>query len=545
MASSTKALTRQYLRELLASYLPPNANFTVSRPTDARFGEFSSNAPHVWAKISGGFVDEAARDLAAKLAPHFAGRIEIQSGHLNFFMSDTTWMQTLETAAREGALFGSGDSLSGQRVLVEYVSSDPTGFLPFGAGRAAAAGETLCRLLEYQGARVTREFYLNDATSSSKIQSLGEEVSRWYLAAFGRRDARLDSAAGDAFVRGVASELARREGAQWLDVSGRERLERCSRAALEAAVEAQRDVLERFGTRFDDWVSETRLRAESRVGSALERLVESGHTFERDGALWLQTSKFGDETDRVLRRANGEPTYFAGDIAYNVSKFERGFSRIINLWSAEHRPYIERTRAALRAAQIDEDRFEFLTCESAVLKRDGVRLQLGMGGGAPLLSEEIEEVGEAPLKWFFLSAPMSKRAEVELEVAARDEESNPSYAARLLPSRLARLLREAEGARLEVSSTNENGEFAPGERELARLVALWPDEALEATTRREPERVARFVDEMSRAVKSLLVAQSPREAGAPNDLRLQLLRAAQHVATSALRLMGVEAREKF
>lgn len=541
-------MTRQTLRYLLSQAIETQFGLQiepiVTRAPDG-FGEWTSNAPFQIARICGRDAVQIGHTLGACLAPHFAGRIEVAAGRLNFHMNDDFLRETFDRSEREGAHFGAGEALAGQRILVEFVSADPTGPLSFVSGRHAALGEAMCRLLENQGARVTREFYLNDATSSSKIRALGEGVAHWYLEAFGRASGAIERDANEPFVRGIAAELARRDGAKWLDASEEERLAAGSQAALESAVAAQKATLERFGVRFDQWVSETDLARQGRVELTLERLREQGFTYERDGALWLQTSRFGDESDRVLTRSNGAPTYFAGDIAYHIWKGERGFERIITLWGAEHRPYIARTQAALEAAGCDGARYEFLICEGAVLQRDGATLRLGSGGGALLLDEEVAEIGADALKFGFLRVETSKVAAIELEIARRDDETNPAYAAQLLPSRLARLAREAQGQIAASPSVAEEPEIAwsAGERELARLVALWPDEAAEAASRREPARVARFVAEMSAATRILLQKSPPSTAPLPQ--RLQLLRAAGNAALSALKMLGIEGREKF
>ncbi len=566
-----KIRTRRELRARLSDIARREFGIEISPVfTRARdgFGEWTSNAPLQIAQISGRDAASIGHTLISFLAPHFAGRIEFLKGRFNFFMSDDFLRSTLELAAREGAHFGAGDALAGQRILVEFVSADPTGPLPFLAGRHAALGESVCRLLENQGARVTREFYLNDATSSSKIRSLGEGVAHWYLEAFGRgqnsgtngsgagaSNTGANGGAGDAFVRGVAAELARRDGAKWLDASRQERVEVGAAAALESAIGAQKSTLERFGVRFDDWVSESSLRREGRVDATLQKLQERGFTYEKEGALWLQTSKFGDETDRVLRRSNGELSYFAGDIAYHIAKGERGYDRILNVWGAEHEPYIARTKAALEAAGSDVSRFEFLVCAGATLKRDGATLRLGSGGGPLLLDEELGEIESDALKFHFLWAPRGKVAEIDLEIARRDDETNPAYAAQLLPSRLAQLERQAQG-RIGVSigassapsysSSPESPDWSPGERELARLIALWSDEAGEAATHLAPDRVARFVLEMSDATRGLLHQSAPvSDLGARISQKMELLRAAKSASVVALRLLGIEAREKF
>lgn len=544
-------MTRHGLRHRIAQIIHTEFGISV-HPIITRaksgFGEWTSNAPSQIAALTERDWASIGQTLVCHLAPYFAGRLDLSGGRLNFFMSDDFLRSTLETATRQGAHFGAGQALSGERILVEFVSADPTGPLPFVSGRHAALGESICRLLEWQGARVTREFYLNDATSSSKIRALAESVSHWYLHAFGRGSGPVAQGADDAFARGVAAELARSDGAKWLDSEPNERALRCAQAALDSAIASQKATLERFGVRFDDWVSESSLAREGRVERALENLQNGGFTTEKEGALWLSTSRFGDEADRVLRRQNGEITYFAGDIAYQLGKAERGFERIITVWGSEHEPYIARTKAALQAAGCDVSRFEFITVGGATLQRDGTTLRLGSGGGPLILEEELGEIDGNALKFHFLSVPRAKIAAIDIQIARRDAESNPAYAAQLLPSRLARLERETQGQMGShfTDAEVEMSRWSKGERELARLVALWSDEALEAALHREPARVARFVAEMSEATRELLAQSAPNEmprAALPQ--RLQLLRAARGAATAALRLLGIEARENF
>ena len=263
-----------------------------------------------------------------------------------------------------------------------------------------------------------------------------------------------------------------------------QRLAACSAAALDAAIESQRATLEAMGTKFDDWVSETAMLRDGRVAAAIERLQSRGQTYQNAGALWLKTSDFGDEADRVLQRGDGSPTYFAGDIAYHLWKVERDFDAVINVWNATHELYVKRTQAALRAAGAPDEKFEFVIVAGAGLKRDGVPLRLGLSGSEILMSEELQELDGDRLKWFFARAPLAKPAEVDIEVAARDDESNPAYAIQLLPSRLARLMREAQGRAAGSASNADAGagdadagekigagevQWSAGERELARL----------------------------------------------------------------------------
>jgi len=529
-------VTRHTLRQLFSRYLnAPDAVITVS--PDAKHGEYTSNFPLQSAKNGGQSASELGETARLALSPHWGGRVMYLKGRLLFFMSDEHLFSQLERATREGAHYGQSSVLAGQRFLVEYVSSDPVGPLPFAAGRHAAWGESLCQLLETAGARVSREFYLNDLTSSSKLRALGERVANAYARAFGQ-----GSDEGDVFARVLGGEWARRDGAKWLESSPEERSEAGTKFALERAVESQRASLEKFGTRFDAWVRESNLERDGHLERAVATLKERALTFEQGGALWLSTTKFGDDANRVLQRGDGRWTYFAGDIAYHTWKAERPFDRVFNVWGAGHKPYIARTQAALKAAGLDAQKFEFLTVEDATLERDGAPIRLGLGGGPLLLDEEIEEIGADALHWFFTARSASQTAKVDLETALRDDESNPAYAAQLLPSRLATMRRALEG-QSGASASQTDGDWNTGERELARLVALWPDCVQSAALERAPERVADWVSQTARATRELLRVSSPSTA--PTARKLELLRASGYAATSALRILGIEARETF
>ena len=248
-------MTRLQLRALFALLLDAPEVIITASP-DSKRGEFTSNFPLQIAKSGGRSVQEIGQTALERLGSHWPGRIVLESGRLQFFMSDEYFLSELERATREGAHYGVSNALNGQRFLVEYVSSDPTGPLPLSAGRHAAWGEALCRLLEGAGARVTREFYLNDQTTGSKLRALGESVSNAYAGAFGQ-----NTASGDAFSRTLGGEWARRDGAKWLAVTPDERIEAATNFALERAVESQKASLERFGTRFDSTVKESDLVA--------------------------------------------------------------------------------------------------------------------------------------------------------------------------------------------------------------------------------------------------------------------------------------------
>ena len=466
------------------------------------------------------------------IAALWPGKLEERNGFLNFQMNDEQLRHARDEALRQNARYGASDALKNQRILVEFVSADPTGPLPFSLAHAAASGDALCRLLEFAGADVTREFYLNDVETSPKMQLLGESVAALYGAHFGQSDG-FEGALDDSFVRGVAQSLAS-QGNTWLLAAHRDRIAHFADAARAAAVESQKKTLAKFGVRFDVWTSESTLRAEGRVEGAMRRLQPD--IFEKDGATWLRTSKFGDDADRVLVRRDGSPTYFASDIAYHAFKLERGFGCVLDIWTAEHRPYIERTRAAIRALGGDAEKLEFLPCEAARWRRDGKTFVRGQGGGEWTLDESLAELDAETVKYLLVRAPWNDVATLDFDVARRDDETNPAYAVRLLPSRLATRIGEAP----ESSGENAN-QWSENERAIARLVALWPDTAENAAIERAPWRVAAWLEEMARAVRDDLKAARPDG----EKTSIQTLRAAHIAATNALNSLGIAANDNF
>ncbi|HEY0074922.1 MAG TPA: arginine--tRNA ligase [Abditibacteriaceae bacterium] len=502
-------------------------------------GEFASNAPLVLSRILQVAPGDCAALLKAHLT-HWPGTIDEAKGFLNFRMDQSATKSIVAHAAQQGARFGVGNSLAGQRINVEFVSSEPNSLLTLTSARHAICGEALCRLFEFQGADVTREFFLNDVQTSSKLRLLGESVGAFYEAHFHSVENLPEGILQDDFVRGVARDLATRDGNRHLLEPEAERNLFFSQEAAGAAIRAQKEELQKLGVRFDLWVSETNLHDDSIVHGAIEKLRQTGHVYERDGALWLATSQFGDEADHPLVRNNGQPTYLASDIAYHSWKFNRAFDVVLNIWSGEHRPYVARTHAALKAFGCDVNKLEIIVCEGARLRLDGETMT--GRDEAPLIWQDAQSEVEAEnLRLHLLLADWDKVAAIDVEVASRDDEGNPAYAARLAPSRLATMIRQVE-ARNSSQNSESSAEFSSEEAEVARLVALWPDTVENAALQRAPQRVARWTIEFSEAVRRLLSASQAGEASAQ---RLELLQGAQNAVQSALHLLGIEVKEQF
>ncbi|HEX8235337.1 MAG TPA: arginine--tRNA ligase [Abditibacteriaceae bacterium] len=514
----------------------------------AQHGDFWSNAALVLAAEGEASTRKSAGELARCIIERieWSGSVQEANGRINFQLDESAIARGVARAVEEREHYGASDALAGTRVVVEFVSAEPSGPLPFTAARSAAMGDALCRILALQGASVTREYYLNDAESSSRMRLLGESVAAIYLSSFGHESEPPEGAMDDAFVRGVAQGIASREGNAYLLMPESERAALFARKALDAIVTAQKATLRDFGVRFDVWTSEQALRDEGRVTASLQKLRERGHLYERDGAEWLRTTTFGDNADRTVVRTNGKPTYLATDIAYHGFKLERGFDRLINIWSAEHRQYIARTRAALLAGGCDADKVEVIPCENSRWLREGAPVRRGAGGGVFTMDEALRAVGRDTLRFLLVRRGWDDIVDIDAETARRDDETNPAYAARLVPARLSTLIREAEArAGSGTVGTIEYSQWSEAEQSVARLVALWPDVALGAATRRAPQEVAQFVSELAAGVRDIVKTAQPNNDTAINAVRLPLLQAARVVAANALQALGVDAATKL
>ena len=504
-----------------------DVSWNVRRAADLAHGDYTCNIALLAAKSEGVAPSEIAQRLVESL-PNDTFSVSHHQGFLNFRMNDETLQSHLQIALSQGAQYGASQKLAGQRVLVEFVSADPFGPLPFSLGRVAAVGDALCRLIENQGANVTREWYLNDDETSAKMRLLGESVASHYLSALNQDHEPPEGVLNDDFVRSLGKNLAQ-DGNKYLLIPEAERAATFAHLARDEAVALQKRVLERLGVRFDVWTSESALKSEGRIDNAVKKLRERGLIEERDGAQWLRTTQFGDEADRVLVRAGGRPTYLASDIAYHIFKNERGFNLLLNVWTGEHKPYIERTRAALRASGCDVEKLEVLTSESARLLRDGRPLSRGANGDSFSLDEALNSLDADTLRFFFVRQNPDERVAID-DSSLGDDEGNPAYAARLLPHRLQTMIAEAQAKDMA-----KDIEYSNEEREMVRLVALWPDTVQNAADERAPHRVAAFLLDLANATREVLASSRP-DAPVAN---VEVLQAAQVVAQNALRVLGM------
>jgi arginyl-tRNA synthetase len=518
---------------------PTGPEPTLDRPPRPELGDYSSNAAMLLAAPLG----EKPRDVAERLRAELEGalgnsveRIEVAGpGFVNLFLSDSWYRRAMDTLAVAGDDLGRSRADAPERVLVEFVSANPTGPLHVGGGRHAAYGDSLVRLLEAVGNEVGREFYINDA---------GGQADRFAASIAARMTGA--EPPEDGYGGEYVAELAERLTTEGVDPGDAAAL---GRRGVELMIEAVRTTLDRFGVRFDTWVSERDLYERGEVEVALGQLRELGHTYESEGALWLRTTEFGDDKDRVLIRAGGEPTYLAADVAYHWDKLERGFERLIDVLGADHHGYVARLRAAIEALGADPGHFEALIMRLVHIVEGGERAQMSKRSGDFVsLDELIDDIGVDAARWFMLWRSHDTQVDLDLELARRQSNENPVYYVQYAHARIASILRKAgKGMEAETGAAGGSIPLEPAERALVKRLLEFPEEVREAATRRAPHRICAY--SMTVAADFHAFYRDCQVIGAEGEgvegVRLALCLLTKRTISGSLGLLGISAPEQM
>ncbi|HYY06524.1 MAG TPA: arginine--tRNA ligase, partial [Candidatus Limnocylindria bacterium] len=413
---------------------PGGAAPTLERPRKPEFGDYSTNAAMLLAPVLG----EQPRAIAERLGEQLQGempgqldRVEVAGpGFLNLFLADDWYRAALAQVLAAGEDWGAGGAARAERILLEFVSANPTGPLTAASGRHAAYGDALARVLEFHGHTVDREYYFNDA--GTQMRMLGESI---------RARARGEPLPDGGYEGDYVAELAAR-----MPNAAEASPEELAHEGGGILMEGIRASLERFGVHFDSWFSELALHEgePDAVERAYADLHEHGHLYEREGALWLRTTDYGDDKDRVLRRSSGENTYFANDIAYHETKRERGYDRFITPLGADHHGYMPRMKAAFAALGDDPDRLEILIMQFVHIVEGGRRAASSKRKGEFVtLDELIEQIGVDAARWFLLQRSHDTTLDLDLDLAREESSENPVYYVQYAHARIASIMRKA------------------------------------------------------------------------------------------------------
>jgi arginyl-tRNA synthetase len=516
----------------------------LDRPPKPELGDYSSNA----AMLLAGPLGDSPRAVADRLREALEAdlgesgsleRIEVAGpGFVNLFLADAWYLRALAALVAAGEDLGPAPTEAPERVLVEFVSANPTGPLHVGGGRHAAYGDSLVRLLEADGHTVEREYYVNDA---------GAQVGRFADSIAARIAGEQPPEGG--YEGEYVGELAERIVAEGLDPSDREALGRRGIALMLESVEA---TLARFGVRFDTWFRESQLYERGEVETALAQLERDGHTYRHEDALWLRTSAFGDDKDRVLIRSDGEPTYLTADLAYHWDKLQRGFERLIDVLGADHHGYTARVRAAIEALGGDPAAFEVPIMSLVHVVEGGERVQMSKRSGEFVsLDELLDDIGVDATRWFMLWRSHETAVDLDLDLARRQSSDNPVYYVQYAHARIASILRKAgpagEEAAAGLGELARTAPVEPSERALIKRLLEFPDEVREAAGRRAPHRICAYCTAVA-ADFHAFYRDCPvldAEGEGVGRSRLALCLAAKRTISAGLGLLGISSPERM
>jgi arginyl-tRNA synthetase len=516
----------------------------LSRTRSPELGDYATSAPQKLARVLRQAPDAIAARLAQSIAvPDGAATAEAVRGYVNFRLTER-WLQQL--VARVEPRYGARDLGRGERVQVEFLSVNPTGPLHIGHGRGAILGDSIARLLEFTGHLAQREYYVNDQNRQARL--FGESV----FARMHGQEPPDGGYFGDYVIE--IAEKAKLQRPQIVD-----RPDDVRAFAIGEMVDRIRATVVRLDVRYDEWFFESKLWTEKLPDEAIDRLRARGYLKEKEGALWFGDPEESEEEDRVVRKSDGEPTYFASDLGYLLSRFEkRGFERVIEVWGADHHGYVPRMKAAAAALGIDAQKLVIILNQLVSLKEEGAAAGTGSkmskrAGRFVTLDQLIDRVGADAVRYFYLRRSPDTAIEFDIELALRQGSENPLYYAQYAHARLSNVevtARERHSGlpdRADVSVLTR-----PWELDVARQLAFWPDTVEDATRLLEPHRIPYYVQDLATAVHRFYHAGNaePEHRVVVDDpiltrARLELCRAARHTLKTALDLIGVSAPERM
>jgi arginyl-tRNA synthetase len=525
--------------------------FVLEVPREKEHGDFATNIAMLLAKQA----KMAPRQVAEVLKPNidtagtWVAKMEIAGpGFINFYL-DFRWLyDVLPEVEAGGDRYGSGTAGAGKKVQVEFVSANPTGLLHMGNARGAALGDTMASLLQAAGFEVEREFYINDA--GNQIENFGKSLEARYFQQLGQDVPFPEEGYHGQDIIDTVKGLIAREGDKYLAMEAGLRREMLIRYALAEKLSAIKAALENFGVKYDIWFSEQSLHDSGAVEKVLKDLQEKEYIYEKEGALWFKATAFGDEKDEVVVRSNGTPTYFAADIAYHQNKFERGFSRVINIWGADHHGHVRRLKGAIKAIGCDPDALDVVIMQLVRLFKGGEMVRMSKRSGEFITLEElVAEVGRDAARYFFVMRSADSHLDFDLDLAKSQTNENPVFYIQYAHARICSIFRQLaeKGDRIPAAMQAKLEQLKePAELELIRKLADFPGEVTEAAICLEPHRIARYTHELAGLFHSFY--NGHRVMGEDRELqeaRLVLVGAARTVLRNALGLLGVGAPESM
>ncbi len=541
--------------ELVKAAVPELAGTSgsVSIPKNTQNGDYAANHAMAGAKALHAAPRKIAEDILANIdldGTWFTSAEAAGPGFLNFRLGDSWYTEVLETIRKEGADYGRADTRNGKKVMVEFVSANPTGPMTIGNARGGVLGDTLAAVLDWSGWDVWREFYVNNA--GHQVELFGRSVEARYLQLIQGEDAVEfpDNGYHGDDIRELAREIYEAEGDKYVNADPAERQKAFIEFGLPHNIQRMEEDLRRYRIDFDRWFLETDLHNSGYVAETIDILTKAGHTYEKDGQLWLRNTDFGADKDECMRRADGTWTYYAVDIAYHRNKFvERGFDRVIDVWGADHHGHAIRFGATMTCPELGlEGRaLEFRIMQMVRLTRNGETIKVSKRTGKALtLADLMDEIGPDPCRYFFNANP-DNHLEFDLDLAIRQDSDNPVYYVQYAHARICSLLNTLAADGLQAAQSVDAALLtAEQERDLIKALASFPGEIRMAAEDLDPSRINRYATELaSRFHKFYNACRIRGEEQNVAEARLALAERTRTVLENALGVLGVTAPESM
>lgn len=516
-------------------------------PPQKEFGDFATNFAMQSAKSLHCNPRIAAQAIIDELACPFIEKTEIAGpGFINFYLKQDWIYELLTNIIQAGADYGTLTQTNPAKIQLEYVSANPTGPLHVGHGRGAALGSALANLMRAAGYNVEREYYINDA--GNQINNLAASVNARYLAELGVDCEFPENGYHGEDIIDTAKRIIKVYGDKFLHMEEEERLAEFKTLALEEKLAALKEDLQAFNVEFDVWFSEKTLHEAGRIKAACDLLLERGYMYEKDGALWLKSTAYGDDKDRVVIRDNGVPTYLAADIAYHWNKFERGFDRVINMWGADHHGYIARMKAAVGALGYEPEQLEVLILQMVNLFRNGEVVKMSKRTGQSVtLNELIEEVGTDAARYFFIMRSVDSQLDFDLTLATEKSSDNPVYYIQYAHARICSIMRQIAEEGISINPLSPVTSLTMEiEQDLIKKMGEYPELVASAARERAPHRIAHYAYEVASLFHSFY--NQCRILGVEPEVqqaRLLLVQAVSNNLKHVLNILGISAPEKM
>lgn len=525
--------------------------FNVEIPNNTEFGDYSTNAALVLGKenklspkaLAEKLIKELKKDRSIK-------KIELAGpGFINFYIAPGLYHQVFWEIYKQEE-YGKSEYGNQEKILLEFVSANPTGPLNIVSARAAAFGDTLYRIMKYVGFAPSREFYINDA--GNQVDILAESLELRLRELHGEKigDFPYEAYHGE-YVKHLAQRLNALEGSRVFMLTEKDRMEHLKEFALSELLEMQRSSLEKFGVVFEGWVSEKTLRMEGVVEEVLSYLTEADCTYEKEDAIWFCSTKYGDDKDRVLMKSDGSITYFVPDLAYHLTKIQRGFTKLIDVFGPDHHGYVPRIRAAFRALNYDDGMLEIIFLQQVNLFESGERVKMSKRAGKIVTMDDlVSVVGKDAARYFFVARKANAHLNFDLELALKQNNENPVYYCQYAHARICSIIKKAR--KDKVYPKHFKKELAakltkPEELAIIQKMADLPELLILIALHREPHRLATFLEELAGMLhryyaKYQIVSAKNAEL---SHARLMLIHTVKNVMAICFELMGISAPEKM